>query len=123
MQGRYGFDEISYILLGVSLIFSLISNFDKLWFFYLIALIPIAFALYRSLSRNITARISEREKYLVLVEPIKSFIKLQRNKYRDRETHRYFKCKNCKATLRVPVGKGKISITCPKCNTKITKKT
>ncbi len=123
MQGRYGFDEISYILLGVSLIFSLISNFDKLWFFYFIALIPVGFAVYRSLSRNITARISEREKYLVLAEPIKSFLKLQRNKYRDRDTHRYFKCKNCKATLRVPVGKGKIAITCPKCNTKITKKT
>ncbi len=123
MQGRYGIDEISYILIGISLILSIVSNFDKLWFFYFIALIPIALVLIRSLSRNITARIAERERYLAFVEPIKSFAKLQRNKYRDRKTHRYFRCKNCRSTLRVPKGKGKFSITCPKCNNKITKKT
>ncbi len=123
MQGRYGVDEISYILIGISLILSILSNFDKLRFLYFIALIPVALSLVRSLSRNITARIAEREKYLAFAEPIKSFIKLQGNRYRDRKTHRYYKCKNCKATLRVPKGKGKISITCPKCNNKITKKT
>ena len=123
MQGRYGVDEISYILLGLSLILSIISNIDKLSFLYFVALIPIVLSFVRSLSRNITARIAEREKYLTLVEPIKPFIKLQQNKFRDRNTHRYFRCKNCKATLRVPKGKGKISITCPQCNSKITKKT
>lgn len=123
MQGRYGVDEISSILLGLSLILSILSNFDKLRFLYFIALIPIILSFVRSLSRNITARIAEREKYLTLVEPIKPFIKLQQNKFRDRKTHRYFRCKNCKATLRVPKDKGKISITCPKCNEKITKKT
>lgn len=123
MQGRYGADEISYILIAIGLILSILSNFDNLRFLYFIALIPIVLSLVRSLSRNITARIAEREKYLTMVSPIKSFMKLQQNKYRDRNTHRYFKCKNCKSTLRVPKGRGKISITCPKCNAKITKKT
>lgn len=123
MQRRYGADEISYILIAISLILSILSNFDKLRFLYFIALIPVVLSIVRSLSRNITARIAEREKYLTMVSPIKSFLKLQQNKYRDRKTHRYFKCKNCKSTLRVPKGRGKISITCPKCNAKITKKT
>lgn len=123
MQGRYGVDEISYLSIGLSLIISILSNFDKLWFLRFVSWIPLILSLIRTLSRNITARIAEREKYLTLVEPIKSFIKLQINKYRDRKTHRYFRCNNCKATLRVPKGRGKISITCPKCGNKITKKT
>ncbi len=123
MQGRYGTDEISYILLGVSLVFMMISNFEKLWFFNIIGIIPLALSFARMMSKNITARISERERFLNLVEPIKAFGKLQKNKKRDRKTHRYFKCKKCKAVLRVPKGKGKISITCPKCSTKLIKKT
>lgn len=123
MQGRYGTDEITYVLLGVSLFLMLISNFDKLWFVYFLSFVPIALSVARSLSKNITARIAERERYLRLTEPIRVFLKLNKNKQRDRKTHKYFKCKNCKATLRVPKGKGKISITCPRCNCKITKKT
>lgn len=123
MQGRYGADEISYVLLAVSVVLMLISNIDKLWFIYFIALIPLGLSILRALSRNITARISEREKFLKFAEPIKAFLKLQKNRIRDRKTHRYFKCKNCKATLRLPKGKGKISITCPKCGNKFIKKT
>ncbi|MBQ5824488.1 MAG: hypothetical protein IIW48_06730 [Clostridia bacterium] len=123
MQGRYGIDEISYCLLAISFILMIISRFDKLWFFYFPALVPLVLSIIRALSKNITARISEREKFLKAAEPIKAFIKLQRNKIRDRKTHKYFKCKKCNSVLRVPIGKGKIAITCPKCGNKFNKKT
>ena len=50
-------------------------------------------------------------------------IKLLINRIQERETHKYFKCKKCKAVLRVPKGRGKIEITCPKCRAKVIKKT
>lgn len=34
--------------------------------------------------------------------------------------HRVMKCQNCSQKLRVPVNKGKIDITCPKCSHKNT---
>lgn len=40
----------------------------------------------------------------------------------DRE-HKYFRCPNCGQMLRVPKGKGKISISCRNCGTTFQKKT
>ena len=37
--------------------------------------------------------------------------------------NRYYKCPKCKQLVRVPRGKGKISITCPRCKEKFVKKT
>ena len=44
-----------------------------------------------------------------------------RARHADKE-HRYFTCKQCKTICRVPVGKGKIIITCPKCGHQFIKK-
>lgn len=41
-----------------------------------------------------------------------------RARHADKE-HKYFTCKQCKTICRVPVGKGKIIITCPKCGAQI----
>ena len=123
MQGRYGVDEISYILLGISLILSLISNFDKLWFFYFVSVIPTAVAVFRFLSRNTNARYNERLRFIAIISVFKNkFIKI-RNRKIDKKTHKFFTCKQCKATLRLPKGRGKIKITCPKCGNTMIKKT
>ena len=123
MYGRYGTDELTYALIILSVIFSLISNFDKLWFFYFISLLPLAVAIWRTLSRNTNTRYNERLYFLKIISGPKSKFKNIKNRIRDRKTHKYFTCKNCKATLRLPKGRGKINITCPKCGTKMIKKT
>ena len=43
-------------------------------------------------------------------------------KLKDRE-HRYYACPKCRQPVRVPRGKGKIAITCPKCKERFIKKT
>ena len=53
----------------------------------------------------------------------KAEIKILMSQIRDRKTHRYYKCKSCKTVMRVPKGRGKIEITCPKCRMKVIKKT
>ena len=56
-------------------------------------------------------RYQENRRFLLLIDRIK-----------DRN-NRYFNCPKCRQTVRVPRGKGKISITCPKCREKFIKKT
>ena len=68
-------------------------------------------AIVRSLSRNVYKRYEENRKFLLLWQ-----------KFKDKD-HRYYNCPRCRQQVRVPRGKGKISITCPKCREKFIKKT
>jgi hypothetical protein len=123
MAGRYGSDEFSLFLSIAGLMFSFIGNFRYLRFFYIVGTIMIAYGLFRSFSKNYEARRKELNWYLVWAEKPKARGLLLMNKIRDRKTHRYFKCKSCKTIMRVPKGRGKIEITCPKCQLKVVKKT
>ena len=123
MYGRYGADELCLTLVIVSAVLMFVSNFDKLWFLYFVAVVPLAVALWRSLSRNTNARYNERLKFLQIIAGPKEKLKLLSNRIKSRKTHRFFTCPKCKATLRVPKGRGKINITCPKCGNQMIKKT
>jgi hypothetical protein len=107
----------------VSLLFFLLSGFRVLWWMYFIALALMIWSAFRTLSRNIAARQRERRAYLRLTAKPRAARALQKNKWRDRKTHCYFKCKQCRAVLRVPKHKGTIDVTCPKCHRVTVKKT
>ncbi len=121
--GRYGSDRFTLFLTILGLVSASLGNFKYLRFLYFVGVAMIIFGLFRSLSKNYEARRKELNWYLVWSEKPKAQIKLLMNKIRDRKTHRYFKCKECKTVLRVPRGRGKIEITCPKCRKKTIKKT
>lgn len=123
MVGRYGPDELTAAIVILGCVFTFLSNFRPLRFMYFIGMLVMAVAIWRTLSKNIDARIRERMWFLRVIEKPKAEFKLLSNVIRDRKTHKYFKCKNCGASLRVPRGKGKISVTCPKCRVKTEKKT
>ncbi len=123
MIGRYGNDEFTFFLLIFSLIFTFLGNFRRLRVLYFIGLAIICYSLFRALSKNYEARRKELNWYLRWSEKPKAELKLLGNRLRDRKTHTYFKCKECKTVLRVPKNRGKIEITCPKCRAKVIKKT
>jgi hypothetical protein len=123
MYGRYGNDDLTKFLLILGLVFMVISWFPHLGWFYFLAAAVLVWSLMRSFSRKIDRRRRELDRYLRIKKPIVNFFKLCRNKWRDRKTHVYFKCKKCKAVLRVPRGKGSIIVTCAKCGDRIEKKT
>lgn len=123
MVGRYGSDQFSLFLSISGLALSFLGNFRYLRFLYFIGTLLIFYGLFRSLSKNYEARRKELNWYLLWSEKPKAFIKLLGNQIRDRKTHRYFRCKACKTVMRVPKGRGKIEITCPKCRVKVVKKT
>ena len=115
MAGRYGTDRLNMVILSVGLVASLLSVLIKfapvnLVLFFL-SYGMMFWAIFRTLSRNTYKRYQENRKFLQLV-----------GRAKDRE-HRYFDCPKCRQMVRVPRGKGKISITCPRCREKFVKKT
>ena len=123
MYGRYGTDELSKFLMILALILMVISWLTNLGLVYFAALACIIWSLWRTFSRKLDKRRRERERYLKLRKPIVDFFKLSKNKWRDRKTHVYFKCKKCRAVLRVPKGKGSIVVICTRCKDRIEKET
>ena len=115
MMGRYGTDRLNMVILSVGLAASLLSVILRAPVMDLILFVlsygMMFWAIFRTLSRNTYKRYQENRKFLQLVGRIK-----------DRE-HRYFDCPKCRQMVRVPRGKGKISITCPRCREKFVKKT
>jgi hypothetical protein len=123
MVGRYGNDEFTMFLLIVSLLFTFLGNFRPLRLLYFIGSAIIFYSLFRTLSKNYEARRKELNWYLRVSQKPKAEIKILMSQLRDRKTHRDYRCKSCKTVMRVPKGRGKIEITCPKCRMKVIKKT
>ena len=115
MSGRYGTDKLNMALLCTGLVFSLLASLIpgaliKLCF-TIASYVFMCVAIFRTLSRNIYKRYEENRKFLLFFQKLK-----------DKE-HRYYNCPRCRQQVRVPKGKGKISITCPKCREKFIKTT
>ncbi len=104
MQGRYGNDELNIVLLAAAVILNLLSPIARI--FSGLGMVCICYAIYRMFSRNIYKRRSENAKIM----PYVSFIKA---KFKNKGQSKLFMCPKCKRTLRVPKGKGKITLSCP----------
>ena len=122
MQGRYGLDESGMFLLALGVIITLISSFTKNNILYLISLIILVIYAYRIFSKNFKRRYKENALFVLLKDKIIGlFYKIKYN-HNQRKIYRIFKCPSCKQKVRVPKGKGNITITCPKCKTEFKKK-
>ena len=122
MSGRYGADELSKACIAAALICIIFS-----WFFLRDVLIILAAAgigvcYFRMLSRNITARRKENLKYLKLTNPVRQWLLKQQRDMRTRRTHHLYRCPECGQRIRIPRGKGRICITCPRCKKEFTKR-
>ena len=121
MTGRYGVDDLGKAtLIGAIVLLVLAMLFGSSLLNYL-ALALIVYGYFRILSRNISARYGENQKYLQLKSRIMGGFRGQ-SMGADR-TVRIFRCPTCGQKVRIPRGKGKISIHCPKCNTDFIKRT
>lgn len=122
MIGRYGHDELNVDLIKIALASWFISLFVFRDIFSLIYFICLFYSLFRMFSKNTSKRYKELLTYQRISKKPKQFFVRQKSKWRDRKTHRYFKCK-CGAHLRVPKGKGKIDIRCRVCGEHMIRKT
>ena len=84
--------------------------------------IAVIYAYFRIFSKNIYKRAAENQAFMKKTAGIRSWFYKQKSMMAQRKTHRIFKCPTCKQKIRVPKGKGRIEIRCPKCSTKFIKK-
>lgn len=121
MQGRYGNDQFNRFLVVVSMVTLLVSVFTSP-FFYTVSLALLAYTYFRMFSRNYYKRSEENRKYLQMTAGLRSWWAGQKSMWRQRKTHHIYRCPSCRQKIRVPKGKGKIEIKCPKCQTLFVKK-
>lgn len=114
MYGRYGNDQLNTALLILYVALYVLYFLTRIELFYWISFVSILFALFRMFSRNPARRRAENAKFLKIAGPAIQWFRLRRTIHKDRE-HCYFKCPNCGQQLRVPRGKGKITVTCRSC--------
>ena len=123
MYGRYGMDQLSKLLMYLALALLVITLFWHNPIIYFLAVALMVYTYYRMFSKNISRRYSENQAYLKVRYKIIGRFNNFKLRMRDRKTHRIFKCPSCSQKIRVPKGKGRISIRCPKCRIEFTKKT
>ena len=121
MYGRYGNDQLNMVLVLLSLALYLVFAVTSWTFLYAVSFMLMAVALFRCLSRNYDRRRAENGKFLSLVQPVTRWYRLRRTIRRDKD-HCYFKCPNCGPQLRVPRGKGRITVTCRGCGASLQEK-
>ena len=114
MYGRYGNDPLNLFLIGVYLLLYLVYMFTRLEPIYWVSFALLLAALFRLLSRNMERRRMENARFMRAAGPVISWLRLRRNMRRDKE-HVYFKCPSCGQQLRVPRGKGRITVHCRAC--------
>ncbi len=122
MAGRYGNDGFNQFLSIVSMVFLVLALLTKASLFYYVALGVLFYSYFRMFSRNISKRTAENYKYYTLQNEVSAWQRKQKSKWAGRKQYRYFTCPQCRQQLRVPRGRGRIQINCPRCGNQFIKK-
>ncbi|MBU3819788.1 MAG: hypothetical protein H9864_05395 [Candidatus Faecalibacterium intestinavium] len=123
MAGRYGVDALNQFLSIASIALLLVALVSRLALFTWVAFALLIWCNYRTFSRNISRRTEENYKFCTLKDRLSGRLGRYRRMWADRSTHRYYRCPQCRQQLRVPRGRGRIEISCPRCGTRFIKKT
>lgn len=122
MAGRYGNDQLNQFIFIVAIISMVLEIITRQSLFYTLTLVLLILAYVRVFSRNINKRYEENMKFLQKKDAILNKFRKQKYYAAQRRNFHIYTCPQCKQKIRIPKGKGKISITCPKCrNSFITK--
>ena len=122
MAGRYGSDSLNQFLSVVSLALLVLALFTHLNLLYWLGVGVLVYQYYRMLSRNIPARTAENYKFYTMQNKFSAWRHQQKTQWDNRKLYHYYRCPQCRQKLRVPRGRGRIQITCPKCGTQFVKK-
>ena len=122
MAGRYGNDQLNQFIFIVAIISMVLEIITRQSLFYTLTLVLLILDYVRVFSRNINKRYEENMKFLQKKDAILNKFRKQKYYAAQRRNFHIYTCPQCKQKIRIPKGKGKISITCPKCRTSFIKK-
>ena len=122
MIGRYGTDGLNQFLSIASIVMLLISLITRVSLFTYVGMVLLILCYYRSLSRNISKRTEENYKFYTIKDRITGKANSLKDQWANRKLYHYYRCPQCRQKLRVPRGRGRIQISCPRCGTQFIKK-
>ena len=122
MIGRYGTDGLNQFLSIASLVLLLIAIISRVSLFTYLGAALLIFCYYRTFSRNISKRTEENYKFYTLKDRVDNKFKGLKDQWDNRRLYHYYRCPQCRQKLRVPRGRGRIQISCPRCGTQFIKK-
>ena len=114
MQGRYGNDQFNRFLMILALAAMVLSILWKPQL-YLAALGFLGWGYYRMFSRKVYSRAMENQKYLTIREKVLCRLRRGKRELEQRKGYHIYKCPGCGQRVRIPRGKGKVEVHCPKC--------
>ena len=115
MQGRNGVDQLSQFLNVIVIILLLVSIFTKSVILDWIPMVLFVYMYFRIFSKNIPKRSMENQKFCNMRYDLAIKKNNWKKEWEQRKIYRFFRCPMCHQKVRVPKGRGKICITCPKC--------
>ena len=134
MRGRRGWDQLCFFLMISSFIMEILGRILRNGIVYYVGLALFIYAIFRMMSRNIPKREAENQKYLQITNRFRNrryFHQQKKNgtyTYTQSEQSRngaygstvyaYYYCPSCKQQVRIPAGKGRVMVTCPRCGEK-----
>ena len=122
MQGRYGLDSLGYFLLWTGMILIFINFFVGSSILKVLALVLLIYTYVRFLSKKYEKRNRENDWFLSHIQGLRDRQRRFLAHARIRKTHHIYSCPGCGQKIKIPRGKGKVVITCPKCRIEFTKK-
>ena len=138
MQGRYGVDELGRFMTGLLLVVIILDMFTRSKIMNILFWVLFVLIYYRMFSKNWSKRQLENQKYLNIKYKLHTkwcqITKKQGgnstaqmvNKFKydmeQKKKYHIYKCPKCKQKIRIPRGKGKIAISCPKCHNEFIKR-
>ena len=134
MRGRRGWDQFCFFLMIASFVIEILGRIMRNSWIYYIGLALFIYAVFRMMSRNIYKREAENQKYLQITNRLRNWNYFRQQKkngtytYSQSEQNRngsygrtvyaYYYCPACKQQVRIPAGKGRVNVTCPRCGEK-----
>ncbi len=123
MRGRYGVDELTNFLIYVAMILVIINLFVRNYVLSIICAAIIIYAYWRIMSKNVAARRDENEHFFSgAMRPLRAWMRDPQAAFKEARSYKHVQCPDCGQRIRVPRGKGKIRVTCPKCSKKFEAK-
>lgn len=122
MQGRYGVDALGYFLMWFTMGVLILNMFVQNGFLGIAGTFLIFLTYYRMLSRNYSKRSAENTWYLKHTRIVRNRFNIHKIRMKIKRTHRIYACPHCRQKVKVPKGKGRIEISCPKCREKFIRR-
>lgn len=118
MRGRQGPDDLAMFCSNVALVLIVINIFARTSWLTWLALALIVYAGFRIQSKNLASRAKENAAFLKALGPVRPWVQNPKAAFAEAKQYKHVKCSSCGQKVRVPRGKGKLRVTCPKCHEK-----